>query len=74
VDFNGLGWADLFAAPSLVALCLIGYFAFACGCIDIQNFPRAKLHALAAANAEIFIYQDNLVHIQIFNQKSGRCQ
>jgi hypothetical protein len=67
VSFNSTGWA----APSLATLCFIGYFSFACGCIDMQNFLRAKLFASAAADAKIFISQDNLVHIQIFNQNIG---
>jgi hypothetical protein len=67
MNFDSAGWADLFAAPSLVALCLICYFAFA-GCfINEQNLLRAKLHALFTTNAEIFVYQDNLIHSQIFN-------
>jgi hypothetical protein len=71
VNFNGLGWADPFAALSLVALCLIGYFAFAGCLINEQNLLRAKLHALFTTNAEIFVYQNNLVHSQIFNQTVG---
>ena len=71
MNFNGLCWADLFAALSFIALGFICYFAFAGCLINKQNLCRAKLHALFTTNAEIFVYQNNLVHSQIFNQTIG---
>jgi hypothetical protein len=71
VNFNGAGWAEAFAALSFIAWRLICYFAFAGCLINEQNLLRAKLHALFATNAEIFVYQDNLIHSQIFNQTIG---
>jgi len=70
MNFDGAGWADPFAALSFIALRLICYFAFAGCLINEQNFLRAKLHALFTTNAKIFINQNNLVHIQIFNLAS----
>jgi hypothetical protein len=71
VNFDGAGWADPFASLSFIALRLICYFAFAGCLINEQNLLRAKLHALFTTNAEIFVYQNNLVHSQIFNQTVG---
>jgi hypothetical protein len=56
MNLNGLGGADSFAAPSLVALGFIRHFAFLAGFIKIQNLLRAKLDALSAADTKILIY------------------
>jgi hypothetical protein len=70
VNFDGVSGADAFAALSFVALGFIRHFAFAACLINKQNLLRANLHAFPAADAEIFIYQHNLVHSGIYNLAS----
>lgn len=67
MNFNSVDGADSFAALSFVALGFICHFAFAAGLVNIQNLLWANLDALSAADAEVFVYQDNFVHSKTFN-------